>query len=222
MGRLSAACAFLMLAAPAAAAADATLVQNGAFTAASNGLPAGWRLEAWIRELSEVGVEPAPDGTGVLRIVNRGPNDARVCQTIPVVPGAEYRVSARVKTENVGRATAGALIAIEPRVADSVDVTGTQDWQRIEVRAHGGALGSWDVCLRLGSYANLNTGTAWYGDVRVDVLAGPPPAARSWPIVDVSQLIARVHQTPWIETALPLVAGLVLAWGLGIVGRRAG
>ncbi|MCC6764116.1 MAG: hypothetical protein IT293_05580 [Deltaproteobacteria bacterium] len=221
MGRLSVARG-LLLAAAAVTTAGAAPLQNGAFTAASDGMPTGWRLEAWARDLSEVGWEAAGDGSGIVRIVNRGPNDARLCQTIPVTPGASYRVSARVKTESVGLATAGALIAIEPRIADSVDVKGTQDWQRVEVSAQSGDLGSWDVCLRLGSYANLNTGTAWFADVRIDVLGGAPRAAgREWPSVGWAQMLATFRRTPWMQTALPLVAGLVLAFGLGVFGRRA-
>lgn len=219
MGRLSAGIALLILA--SLGAADAALLQNGAFTAASDGMPAGWRLEAWARDLSDVAVESADDGAGVVRIVNRGPNDARICQTVPITPGAEYRVSARVRTENVGQATAGALIAIEPRVADSMDLKGTQDWQRLEVSARAGELTSWDVCLRLGSYANLNTGTAWFGDVRIDLVAAPPRSAEPVrPVVDLSKVLATFRGTPWMQTALPLVAGLVLAFGLGIIGRR--
>lgn len=220
MGRLSALALLLFLLAPGAA--RGALIQNGAFTATSGGLPAGWRLESWAQDLTDLGWEPTGDGAGMVRIVNRGPNDARLCQSMPVSPGVAYRVSARVKTENVGSATAGALIAIEPRVADSIDVKGTQDWQRIEVSATNADQSTWDVCLRLGSYANLNTGTAWFSDVRVEAIGTSlPPEGSRWPDLGLGTLVATMRQTPWVQTTLPLVAGLVLAFGLGIVGRRA-
>lgn len=219
MGRLSALALVLALVAPRGA--EAALIQNGSFTVTAGGMPAGWRLEAWARDLTDVGWEPGEAGAGIVRIVNRGPNDARLCQSIPVSPGVAYKVSARVKTENVGTATAGALIAIEPRIADSVDVKGTQDWQRIEVSATNADASTWDVCVRLGSYANLNTGTAWFADVRVDAIGTSlPPEGSRWPSLGLETLVVSIRQTPWVQTALPIVAGLVLAFGLGIVGRR--
>jgi hypothetical protein len=222
MGRLTLVVLASALALPAMAAAP--LIQNGRFTEASGGMPAGWRLEAWARDLTDVAWEPASagraDGSGMVRIVNRGANDARLCQTMAVTPGASYRVSARVKTEDVGLGTAGALIAIEPRVADSVDVKGTQDWQTLEVSAVNQDAATWDVCLRLGSYANLNTGTAWFSDVRVDLLSGgTPEGAGRWPAFRLAPLWASVRQTSWMQTLVPLAGGLLLALGLGILGR---
>ena len=219
MGRLSALAVLVALALPAAA--DAQALQNGRFTATSGGVPSGWRLEAWAKDLTDVGWEPGTDGGGLARIVNREPNDARLCQSIAVTPGTEYRVTARVKTENVGQATAGALIAIEPRIADSFDVKGTQDWQTLEVAALNQSATSWDVCLRLGSYANLNTGTAWFTDVRVATVGGAAPAAESrWPTFGVGTMLTAFRTSSWSSTAVPLVGGLVLAFGLGIVGGR--
>jgi hypothetical protein len=208
MGRLiatrSAAAALVaLLAWPGAA--TALLLQNGRFTATSGGVPTAWRLEAWAKDQTDVGWEPGTDGGGLARLVNRGPNDARLCQSVSVTPGVEYRVTARVKTENVGHSTAGALIAIEPRIA---------------VSAKNQDAASWDVCLRLGSYANLNTGTAWFTDVRIDVVGGAPPQTGSrWPSLGIGTLVASFRTSSWSSTAVPLVGGLVLAFGLGIVGR---
>ena len=224
MGRLS---ALGLLLALLPTAAGAALLQNAALNAGSDGVPAGWRVEAWNKELTDVAVEPAADGRAdsakVVRIVNRGPNDARVCQSVPVTPGASYRLSARVRTEGVGQTTAGALLAIEPRIADSVDLKGTQSWQNVEVTASNTEHASWDMCLRLGSYANLNTGTAWFTDVRVDQIGGPAPAdgGGSRPSFNISlmPLLVAFRQTTWAQTALPLLAGLLLAYGLGF-GRR--
>jgi hypothetical protein len=223
MGRLRLFALACALALPSSA--PAALIQNGRFIEAAAGVPAGWRVEAWVRDLTDVGWEPLMDGRadggGAVRIVNRAANDARVCQTIPVTAGATYRVSARVKTADVGLGTAGALIAIEPRIADSVDVKGTQDWQRIEVTVANAEATSWDVCLRLGSYANLNTGTAWFSDVQVDVQSGgAPEAGRRWPQLTLGPLLGAWRQTPWLQTSLPLVGGVLLACGLGLFRRR--
>jgi hypothetical protein len=112
------------------------------------------------------------------------------------------------------------LIALEPRIADSTDVKGTSDWQTLEVTAENPDQTSWDVCLRLGSYANLNTGTAWFTDVNVEQTGGSVPAEGShWPSISFAPLVASFRQTPWLQTALPLLAGIALAFGFGIIGR---
>jgi hypothetical protein len=204
----------LALASPAHAA---TPIRNGAFHDGADGAPAEWRNEAWAREGVEFSwTPPGGDAPGSARIHNFVPNDTRWCQSIDVQPGATYRVSTRVRTSDVGTGAAGAHIAVEPRVADSADVRGTEDWQRLEVEARVGAEQQWDVCLRLGSYANLNTGTAWFTDVSVLQLgvpvtvAGPGSAARllTW---------ARASGR---QAALPLVGGALLAFGFGIGRRR--
>jgi hypothetical protein len=96
MGRLTALVFVAALLPVTAAAAAAPLLQNGRFTDAPAGMPAGWRVDAWNRDYSEFGWEPAGSAGGAARNVNRTANDARLCQTIPVVPGGTYHVSARV------------------------------------------------------------------------------------------------------------------------------
>ncbi len=220
MGRLSLALVLVALWPASATPLTAPLVQNGLFTEASSGIPTGWRVEAWVRDLADVTWEPI-EGGGVVRIVNREANDTRLCQSVPVVAGATYRASARVRTENVGMTTAGAMIVLEPRIADSPDLKGTQDWQILQVTAVNAEASSWDVCLRLGSYANLNTGSAWFTEVRVDQVAGPPPVTGTrWSRFVARLPLAAWRDSPWTETAAPLVGGLLLAFGLRIVGRR--
>jgi len=198
--------------------AAAVTVQNAGFTAGSEGMPAEWRTEAWSRE----GVEftwtpPEAGGSGSAGIRNVVANDARWCQAVAVEPGASYRVAARARTRDVGTGASGAHIAIEPRLGDSADVRGTQDWQPLEIVARAGDENQWDVCLRLGSYANLNTGSAWFTDVSVTQIGaatGPGPTGRQ---------IA--HVVEWARASgrsavLPLIGGALLAFGLGIGRRR--
>jgi hypothetical protein len=223
MGRLTAlVLAGVVAAAVPAASHAAAVLQNGAFTDPGDGIPRGWRVEAWNRDLSEVTLDAGVGEGRAVRIVNRDANDARVCQTIAVTPGATYRVSAHVKTAGVGQQTAGALIAIEPRIADSADVKGTSDWQPLEVTAANADASTWDICVRLGSYANLNTGTAWFTDVQVQQIGGAVDGGGGtrWPSLGLAPLVASLRQTPWAQTALPIVGGLVLAFGLGLFSRR--
>lgn len=221
MGRLIVLALALALWPASAHAAPGQLLQNGTLATADGGIPSGWRVEAWAKDNADVQWEPVADGNGgMVRIVNRTANDVRLCQTIPVTAGGSYRVSARVRTENVGPNTAGALIAIEPRIADSVDLKGTQDWQVLQVSAENLDASTWDICLRLGSYANLNTGSAWFTDVRVDLIGGAPTEGRKWlPRITIPSA-ASWQNTPWSQIAAPLAGGFLLALGLGVIGRR--
>jgi hypothetical protein len=212
--------AALALAAALVAAADgaaASLVRNGAFTEGAGGTPAGWRTEAWNADAAEFAWEVAPDGTGTIAITNPTPNDARWCQTIAVEPGATYRIAGRVRTREVGAGAAGAFIAIEPLVGHTPIVHGTADWRPLQVLLEARANERrWDVCPRLGSYGSLNTGTAWFTDVEV-VLVRAAPAAAAW---RVGHLWDALRQTGWFPIALPIAAGVLLAFGLGILRRR--
>jgi hypothetical protein len=217
MGRLTAGLAagtILVLGlAAGAGAASATGIRNGSFTEGAGGVPDKWRTEAWARDLARFQWEIDPEGVGMIGITNVQPNDARWCQPVSVKPGASYRVSARVKTSDVGADTAGALIAIEPRVADSPDLRGTNDWHRLDVVAQAKDETTWDVCARLGSYANLNTGTAWFTDFTLVQIGEAAPLARRW------RMWQAWSGTSWYAVMLPIVAGLLLGFGLGIFWR---
>lgn len=207
--------AAMLALAPPALAAD--LVRNGAFQEGAEGAPAEWRNEAWAREGVEFSWTPAAaDTVSSAGMHNVQPNDARWCQTIPVQTGATYRVSTRVRTSDIGTAASGAHIAVEPRIVDSSDVRGTADWQRLEVEAKAGEERQWDVCLRLGSYANLNTGTAWFTDVRV-LQIGAPVVVSGPGFLQRTVLWTRASG---FRAALPLLAGALLAFGLGIGRSR--
>jgi hypothetical protein len=207
----------LLLAAHAAPAA-ATLIRNGTFTDGTGDVPVGWETGAWNRDLSRFGREVAADGSAAATITNLEANDAHWCQAVDVQSGAAYRISARIKTRDVGATTAGAFIAVEPRIADSPQINGTQDWQKVEVTVEATDETGWQICPRLGSYANLNTGTAWFTDVEM-IQIRKPPVTRNW----VPWQAWRAWQRSGAFTiALPLVGGLLLALGLGIgIGRRA-
>ena len=222
MGRLTAGLAAAVILglglAARARAASAPFIRNGSFTEGAGGVPERWRSEAWARDLARFQWEIDPDGVGMISITNVQPNDARWCQQVSVQPGATYRVSARVRTIDVGADTAGALIAIEPRVADSPDVRGTRDWHRLEVVAQVKDEATWDVCARLGSYANLNTGTAWFTDFAIAQIGEAAPLAQRWRVWETWS--AAWSAAPWNTVALPLVGGLLLGFGLGIFRRR--
>jgi hypothetical protein len=192
---------------------------NGAFRDVHEGMPVGWHPVVWADDRTRF--EPVAGeegGSGVLRITNVEPNDARLCQTIDLDPATTYRISADVRTEDVGIGAAGALIAIEPRVTDSRDVRGTQPWQRLQVTVAANGAARWDVCLRLGSYGSLNTGTAFFRDVRVDAIAR---ALRRYATVPTNP-VSFLRFVLFSPVTAALAGGVLLAFGLGILGGRRG
>jgi hypothetical protein len=224
MGRLSlaswsAASLLAVVVAGRTAAGAEEMLKNGAFTEGADGVPAHWHSDAWSPPLSRFGWEVGPDGTGAISITSPQPNDARWCQTVAVEPGATYRISARVRTKEVGMAHFGAFLTIEPLRDYTPDLRATQDWQPLELVVRNQEETSWDVCGRLGSYSSLNTGAAWFTDFSM-VLAAPPPPRPSRLTQALGVTFAALSGARWSTIALPLVAGLLLSYGLGIVGRR--
>jgi hypothetical protein len=60
--------------------------------------------------------------------------------------------------------------------------------------------------------------------VRVEQVGGPEPGSRPawWSRLSVAPLTATLQRSTWGEIAVPLVGGVVLAFGLGLFSRRAG
>lgn len=207
----------LLLLAPTSATA-APLLENGALLEGSGKQPVGWRPDAWNAEASRFAWQ-ADDERGTLAITNLAANDAHWCQTVAITPGNTYRVSAEVRTQNVGAAAAGAFISVEPRIAHSRLLDGTSDWQPLGLMIQAiGPERQWDVCLRLGSNANLNTGSAWFRNIAMLLVrAGSPERRGPSLLTSAAQWVGR---TSWAGMLLPLVAGIVLAFGLGLFDRR--
>lgn len=224
MGRLSlaswrAASLLAIVAAGVPTAGAEELLKNGTFTEGAGEVPTHWHTDAWSPPLSRFGWEVGPDGTGTISITSPQPNDARWCQTVAVEPGATYRITARVRTKEVGTAHFGAFLTIEPLRDYSADLRATQDWQPLELVVSNHEESSWDVCGRLGSYSSLNTGAAWFADFSM-VLVGPPPPRPSRLAQALGASLGAVSGARWSTIALPLVAGLLLSYGLGILRRR--
>ena len=77
-------------------------------------------------------------------------------ETVNVVPNTAYKVSCKIKTENVKAQNlnkdAGAHICIADSVEKSDNVTGTQNWTNIEFYFNSKNRTQVDVGFRLGGY----------------------------------------------------------------------
>ncbi len=211
----AAALVIAMLVAHLAGAAGGELLKNGRLTEGAGGTPEGWNNVAWNNTFSRFEWTVAEDGTGMLGIItSEQPNDARWCQGVTVEPGATYRITARVRTQDVGRAAAGAFLTIEPSGVYTDFVQGTQDWRPLELVVRAQDESSWNVCGRLGSFSNLNTGAAWFTDFSMTQVGRAPPRPSR-----LSQALSASLRVGWLGLTLPFAGGLLLAYGLGIFRR---
>lgn len=100
-------------------------------------------------------------------------NDAMFYETISVTPNTPYKVTCKVKVENVenenNTKTGGAHICITDSTERSIMVSGTQDWQEISFLFNSKNREEISIGFRLGGYGEKSKGTAWFSDFKVEV-----------------------------------------------------
>ena len=106
------------------------------------------------------------------KIENTDYNDAMFYETISVTPNTPYKVTCKVKVENVvnknNTKTGGAHMAIAGTTERSIMLSGTQDWQEITFYFNSKDRKEVDVSFRLGGYEEMSKGTAWFSDFKVE------------------------------------------------------
>jgi len=155
------------------------LLQNPSFEeVGDDGLPIGWRADAW-REGASFGVsKEARSGrfSAFIRCPER--NDARLIQRVKLKPHSVYRLSAWVRTEDVRVAEkggdVGANIGVYGTFVKSEDVKGTTGWKEISTIVFTTDEPCLEIALRLGFWGSTCVGKAWFDDVRLT----PIPMAR--------------------------------------------
>ena len=102
------------------------------------------------------------------RIVSNTANDATFYKKVKVQKNMPYKVTCMVKTENVipenDLSGVGAQISVIETTEKSVAITGTQDWQKIEMIFNSKDKEEVEIGFRLGGYLGKCTGTAWFSD----------------------------------------------------------
>ena len=102
------------------------------------------------------------------RIVSNTANDATFYKKVKVQKNMPYKVTCMVKTENVisedDISGVGAQISVIGTTEKSIAITGTQDWQKIEMIFNSKDREEVDIGFRLGGYLGKCTGTAWFSD----------------------------------------------------------
>ncbi len=99
-------------------------------------------------------------------------NDAMFFKTIKVEKNKPYKVTCMVKTNNVESkeqiSGIGAQISIQDSTERSVAISGTQDWQKIELIFNSKDRDTVDIGFRLGGYLGQVKGEAWFSDFTIE------------------------------------------------------
>lgn len=99
-------------------------------------------------------------------------NDAMFYQKIQVTKNKPYRVTCMVKTKDVqpekNNSGVGAQISIEGTTIRSVAISGTTDWQKIELIFNSKNSEELNIGFRLGGYIGKAKGEAWFSDFTIE------------------------------------------------------
>lgn len=116
------------------------------------------------------------------KIISNTANDATFYKKVKVQKNTPYKVKAMVKTENIKPENdisgVGVQISIIGTTEKSVAITGTQDWQEIEMIFNSKDREEVDIGFRLGGYLGKCTGTAWFSDFSLE--EGKSTESKNW------------------------------------------
>lgn len=157
------------------------LLENGDFSAVTDGMPDHWNTGMWVTSAGASYLEAATaaDGTTAALVENVAANDARFEQTVSVRGNATYRLTARVMAEGCDTEELGANVSFLGVYGTSEDVHDTDGaWQTLTLYAHTGkGQKEATVCVRLGGYGSEATGRALFTDVRLEQVEEAPVGA---------------------------------------------
>ena len=157
------------------------LLENGDFSAVTDGMPDHWNTGMWVTSAGASYLEAATaaDGTTAALVENVAANDARFEQTVSVRGNATYRLTARVMAEGCDTEELGANVSFLGVYGTSEDVHDTDGaWQTLTLYAHTGkGQKEATVCVRLGGYGSEATGRAWFTDVCLEQVEEAPVGA---------------------------------------------
>lgn len=106
------------------------------------------------------------------RIESPTQNDAAFYKEIEVEPNTPYRVTCMVKTKDVIPSAintdGGACISIIEASEMSKSITGTTDWQKLELMFNSKNRTTLRIGFRLGGNSGTAEGTAWFSDFKLE------------------------------------------------------
>lgn len=106
------------------------------------------------------------------RIVSTTQNDAAFYKEIHVEPNTPYKLTCMIKTEDVIPSAintdGGACISIIEQPEISKSITGTSDWQQVELMFNSKNRTTLKIGCRLGGNSGTAQGTAWFSDFKLE------------------------------------------------------
>ena len=171
-------------------------------------------------------IEQGNDGV-LLRIIAATPNDARFVHEVTVEPQTLYRITCRVRSQDVVSGARGAGISVIDILEGSPDIKGSSnEWQMLEFYGKTGPdQRKLSVTVGIGGYGSLNSGTAWFRDVTVAKIgnapAGIPIASLQPPTVTTPVSAGRSGKGGAVIAVLGFFGVLLAVWGI-ITGIGAG
>ena len=106
------------------------------------------------------------------KITSETYNDAMFYKKIKVEKNSPYKVTCMVKTNNVvsknNLSGSGAQISIEDTTERSIAITGTHEWQKIELLFNSKNREEVNIGFRLGGYIDDCSGEAWFSDFTIE------------------------------------------------------
>lgn len=106
------------------------------------------------------------------KIVSTSQNNAAFYKEIEVIPNTTYRVTCFIKTENVipenENSDGGANICLIEAPEISKSITGTNDWQQIEMIFNSQGRKKVKIGFRLGGNTGTAQGTVWFSDFKLE------------------------------------------------------
>lgn len=106
------------------------------------------------------------------KIENKTSNDAMFYKEISVTPNTPYKVTCKIKTENVqskkSKNLAGAQICLTKTEEHSAVLTGDNDWTLVEFMFNSKNNDKVEIGFRLGGNFAEASGTAWFSDITLE------------------------------------------------------
>lgn len=116
------------------------------------------------------------------KIENTNYNDAMFYKTINVIPDTPYKVTCKIKTQDVKTSKentdAGAHICIKDELIKSDNVIGTTDWTEVTLYFNSKNKEKIDLGFRLGGNEDTTIGTAWFSDFTIE--SGIQNESKTW------------------------------------------
>ncbi len=136
------------------------------------------RPNHWAEPATSVGLTD-----GVVKIVSSTPADSAWSVIVPVNPSAVYKLSGKIKTENVVKKSGmGALLNVHQINAVTKAISGSSDWTEVSTEFTTDGQDEVLVNCLFGGYGTA-VGTAYYKDVKLELVKVFPitcPIPENW------------------------------------------